>query len=209
MQGCSNCYYLKRPRDHDLSTSVFEKKKYIFNKKNWNFVACSKWLHDLARLSLLLSNYPISVIPNPVDTDLFYKQEKSKARAKLSIPERKKLILFIAARVKNEKKGYPYLISMLDLLSEDTKYNRDNLEVIIIGDTEKVNLCESNYIVHYLGNINDEKELTSIYAACDLLIVPSVEENLPNIVMESLACGTPVLAFNTGGVSEMVTHLQQ
>ncbi len=208
-KGCGNCWYLRKPDIYDLSSEVIEKKKKIFAKRNWQFITCSKWLQNLAESSLLLSSYQIKTIPNPIDTEIFHPQNIWKIRDELRLPKNKKLLLFVATNIKDERKGFIYIKLMLNSTFKNQEYSNHSIELVILGEIEQKLLEHLKYPVHYLGTISDEHQLAKIYWACDTLIMPSLEDNLPNTVMESLACGTPVLAFATGGIPEMVTHGEQ
>lgn len=207
-EGCGNCWYLRKPSKNDLSTFVFRKKKNLFMKKSWQFVTCSNWLRDKAQTSLLLSSYSVTTIPNTIDTNIFQPKEMSQVRDELHLPKNKKILLFIAQNIKNEQKGFKYILSMLQTLKKNNIYTKNDISLVIVGKGDQIVFDKLEYPVHHLGMIEDDQQIVKIYWACDVLIMPSLEENLPNVIMESLACGTPILAFPTGGIPEMVTHYQ-
>jgi glycosyltransferase involved in cell wall biosynthesis len=154
---------------------------------------------NLAKESSLLKNQSVVNIPNPIDVNLFYPISKIEARKQLKLPLNKKLILFGAMNATSDpRKGYKHLNKALNEL------NIDNVELAIFG-TNKVNK-PLKFKTHTLGYIYNDEHLNLIYNAADVMIVPSVQENLSNAIVESLSSGTPVVAFNIGGNSDMIEH---
>lgn len=198
-KNCLNCYYLKNSESH-LSYLMLEKKKKIYDKKNIKFIAPSTWQQKRASTSNLLKNFKIIKIHNPIR--IFENlNDKIVCRKLLSLPNDKKLILFAAFNTKDKHKGISFLLRALDILSA----NSQEIELVIIG--KKTNLLESvNFKINYLGFISDDVRVRQIYKAVDVFVTPSVEDNLPNTVLESLSVGTPVVAFKTGGIPEMIDH---
>lgn len=208
-QSCGMCPCLRNPGPTDLSHRIWKRKKEQF-PPNLHFVTCSEWLAGEARNSGLLENYSVTAIPNPIDTALFKPMsapERSAFRRTRGIPEKALLILFAAMKVKETRKGFQYLQDALRLL----KSRRPDLpiELMVLGKAEPEALQALPYPFHAFGMVQDVATLAEIYGAADLFVIPSLEDNLPNTVMESLACGTPVVGFHTGGIPEMVGHLQE
>ncbi len=203
---CANCHFLKNPKKPDLSTKVFQRKQKAYKNKNITIVTCSQWLGRKAKESNLLSPFNIVSIPNPINTDLFKPQKQAVLREKYGLHINKKLILFAAANVSDKRKGIRYFIEAIQLLSTKHKESVNDYELIVFGKSSKETLQEISLPVHTLGYLDNVQQIAEIYALSDLFILPSLEDNLPNTVMESLACGTPVVAFNTGGIPEMIDH---
>lgn len=197
---CRACPMIKNSRKDDLSTKIWLEKKDIYAKAkgNLHFVTCSDWLGDEVRNSALLSNYPVTTIPNPIDSTFFKPLEKSVARDRLEIKSRKRLILFVAMNTTDERKGFRFLAEALK------KVNNEDAELLVIGKAKKETLEALPLEVNYLGFIKSKEKMHAVYNAADVYVSPTLQDNLPNTVMESLSCGTPVVAFNTGGVPEMV-----
>ncbi len=207
LQQCGNCFYTKNPQAKDISNQIFEQKRQIYSHfKNLNIVACSAWLADLARQSPLLKNADIHNIPNPIDTDLFKPIDKTIAKQQLGLPTDKKLILFVAANVNDKRKGFEWLQKSLELLKQEQ--NHAQLALLIMGKIDTDILDKLPLPVHYLGSLSQTEQIVRAYSAADVFAMPSLEDNLPNTIMESLACGTPVLAFRIGGIPEMIIHQQ-
>lgn len=200
---CQNCKFLKKPGLNDLSNRIFRKKSKVFDSSNLTIVTCSNWLKEKAISSTLFKNKRVLSIPNPIDTNYFKPAgNKGELRKSLGFSTEKHYILFGAARVDNEQKGIQFLIPALINLSQ-SPFFENKFELLLFGNL-KSELKIPNVIPYrYLGQIKDPLKLFQI---SDLFVLPSLEENLPNMIMESMACGTPVVAFNVGGIPEMIDH---
>jgi len=152
----------------------------------------------------LLQGFKIVNIPNPIDTNEFYPKDKTTIRKKLNLPIDKKLVLFAAANINDKRKGLKYLLEALQIYSTENQIA--NIEIVTFGKSDSETFEHLPYKVHHLGMLFDIKDIVNAYNVADVFVLPSLEDNLPNTVMEALACGTPVLAFNTGGIPEMVEH---
>ena len=203
--GCGNCSFLKHPAPQDLSYKILQKKKQLFKDANFTFVTCSKWLREKAEESSLLKGFKIYDIPNPIDQKIFYPMDKQAIRRKLSLPVNKKLILFAAANISDKRKGLSFLLEALDLFIKENT-NPLDFEIVTFGKSNDTVFENAAFKVHHLGVLSETKKIAEVYSLSDLFVLPSLEDNLPNTIMESFACGTPVLAFNTGGIPEMVEH---
>lgn len=208
LQACGNCPFLRRPGPNDLSHRVWHRKKQEL-PANMHFVTCSEWLAERARASALLRDYTIVSIPNPIDTTAFAPssaEERLQFRRQHGIGEASLLVLFVAVKVQDERKGFRFLQQALSELK--AKHSDLNLELLVLGHSRQEDMAALPYPAHLLGMVNDVKQLAKIYGAADVFAIPSLEDNLPNTVMEALACGTPVVGFETGGIPEMVEHRQ-
>ena len=199
---CGNCEFLKSPKSNDLSNKIWNKKQHLFQNASINFVTCSQWLADIALGSSLLKNASVQAIPNPINTDIYKVLPKEQIRKELGLPQDKKLILFVAMNVEDERKGFKYLQQSLGYLSQE----KSDLELLIFGKASEDLLDKLPLPYHYLGSLSEQQKIINAYNASDLFAIPSLEDNLPNTVMESLACGVPVVGFDTGGIPEMVEH---
>lgn len=204
-QECGNCNYLHCPSARDLSHRIWQRKKKLF-PENLKIITCSEWLAGEARRSGLFRNSTVQAIPNPINTDVFKPLEDSarqQVRAEMGIAPGVHLLLFVAMKVSEERKGFRFLLEALDWLKANTHLP---LEILVLGKAEPEALAAIPYPVHPLGLVSDTALLTQYYGLADVFAIPSLEDNLPNTVMESLACGTPVVGFETGGIPEMVEH---
>ncbi|OCX50662.1 hypothetical protein BEL04_23110 [Mucilaginibacter sp. PPCGB 2223] len=204
---CGDCYFLRNPHPNDLSHSVWKEKLALFaDRPNITFVTCSNWLAGEAKKSALLNGFRIEAIPNPIDTTVYAPKDKAAARKKRGIGTGVKLILFGAANIMDRRKGLPYLVEALNILK--SKHPSDQVEIAIFGKNKHFDVNQLPFPVHQLGLISSQADLVEIYSMADITVSPSVEDNLPNIIMESMACGTPVAAFDTGGIPDLIDHLQ-
>lgn len=205
---CGNCPMLKDASPNDISRKGWRRKKELYQKAdNLVFVTCSSWLAGIARKSALLKNFRIEAIPNPIDTDIFAPQNRAGARRKWGFDDTSKIILFGAANIMHTRKGIAYLVEALERIKTEHP-EMANIEVVIFGKNKGFDVSQIPFKVTQLGIIKQQHQLAEIYSMADVYVLPSLEDNLPNMVMEALACGTPVVAFETGGIPEMVEHEQ-
>lgn len=204
---CHHCPYIYKGGSKDLSNRVFRKKQKLYSEARITFVACSHWLEERAQKSALLTRQNICCIPNPINKNLFRPGNKSEACDKLRLPQNGKLILFGSLKVSDKRKGVDYLIESCNLLAEKHPELKDSLAVVVFGNQSQLLEKQLPFKVYPLPYVNDEHRLVDIYNAVDLFVTPSLEENLPNMIMEAMACGTPCVGFNVGGIPEMIDHL--
>ncbi|QHS54481.1 glycosyltransferase [Mucilaginibacter sp. 14171R-50] len=203
---CGNCYFLRDPEDDDLSHDGWLRKKDMLSfAKNLSVVTCSNWLAGVAKQSTLLQTFSIQAIPNPIDTMLFSPKNKAAVRAKWRVDPSAKVILFGAANINDRRKGIIYLVEALQILKD--KYAGDTpMEIVIFGKNKHFDTSVLPFPVHQLNTITSPADLAEIYSMADVFVSPSVEDNLPNMIMEAMSCGTPVAAFNTGGIPDLIDH---
>ncbi len=211
--SCGNCIqYLKNPLPTDLSNKIWQRKNTIFNptptlpnRKGVNMVACSQWLSNRAKKSSLLKGFSVKAIPNPLDTNLFSPKNKVDARIKLGLPIDKKLILFVAAKISVIWKGFSYFQEALEILKTQHSHHQD-IELVILGESDAEIIQKLPFKAYALGRIADVNQIVSIYSAADVFVTSSIQENLPNTIMEAMACGTPAVGFEVGGIPEMIKN---
>lgn len=208
-QSCGNCPYLRNPAPNDLTNRIWKRKKKHY-PTGIQYVTCSEWLAGIARSSSLLKDESVISIPNPIDDSIFQiveNQEKRKFWLSKNLNPDIPKLLFVAMNVAEERKGFRFLVEALSTLKSE--HPDLPLDIIVMGKAQPETLSVLPYPVHALGMIQAQEELALVYGASDVFVIPSLEDNLPNTVMESLACGTPVAGFETGGIPEMVGHLEQ
>ena len=199
---CANCKYLPGGGgSNDLASRIWQKKQQMQVDENIYYVACSRWLESEAKTSALLKGQKITSIPNPIDTHIYKKGNKEEARQRLGLPLDKKLILFASQRVTNENKGMSYLVEACRQLS-------DQCEVVILGGHAEEVVEQLPMKAYPLGYVNEEQRIVDVYNAADVFVLPSLSENLPNTIMEAMACGVPCVAFKVGGIPEEIDHLK-
>ncbi len=205
---CHNCPMIYRGGSkRDLSYQVFRRKKKLYTLSPITFVGCSKWLAGKARNSALLQGHHITNIPNPINTNLYRPRDVSEARIKAGLPINGKFILFGSFKITDKRKGVDYLIGACNILAEKHPEMVKNLGVVVFGKDCDYIKDRIPFHVYPLDYVSNEHDLVNIYNAVDLLAIPSLEDNLPNTVMEAMACGTPCVGFQVGGIPEMIDHL--
>lgn len=203
---CGQCPYLKRPALTDLSNKIWNKKFEMLRNADVTFVASSKWLANTAFSSKLLKGFRIEAIPIPVNTDIFTPKPKDAVRKKLGLPQHKKLLLFGAMNVADKRKGFRYFLEALQILKKKKPEATKDLEIVLFGKSNQETVDLLPYPTKNLSFLNSDEKIAEAFNAVDLFTIPSLQDNLPNIIMESLACGTPVAGFKTGGIPEMIDH---
>lgn len=160
-------------------------KNILKIKKNY-IVSPSSWLLQIAKANHEKENDVFAVIPNPIDCEVFKPYSALKSGRK---------VLFVAERGGDIRKGFSFFCSVAKLI--------ENVDFIAVGNPANI---PEDIKVENLGFVKNEEKLVGIYNKADVFVIPSLEDNLPNTIMESLACGTPVVAFNVGGIPEMIEH---
>lgn len=204
-QSCGNCMFLNSHNAKDLSHLTFNKKQRCYGTAPIHFVTCSAWLRKLAEKSALIKpSDSVRNIPNPIDTDFFCPGNKGDARLSLGLPSDKKLILFGAVNAADKRKGIDYFIETLNILHKDYSELNDSIQLVVFGNTGNMPLDSLPYPCTSLGYVSDSDKIRAMYRAVDAYVTPSLEENLPNTIMEAMACATPCVGFEIGGIPEMI-----
>jgi glycosyltransferase involved in cell wall biosynthesis len=201
-EQCGACPRLGSDNQNDLSRKIWKIKSEVFSKlDNLIIVGLSNWINNCSKESSLLNGKRHINLPNPIFTTIFKPLNKQCSKELWSLPKNKRLILFGANSATSDiNKGFKELSNALDSL------NYNNIEFVIFGSNEPKESQNFKFKTHYLGVLHDDASLVSLYNAVDMMIVPSLQENLSNAIMESLSCGTPVVSFDIGGNSDMVEH---
>lgn len=201
-KDCGSCKVLGSDKENDLSRKIYNRKQKAFSKiESLTIVGLSKWLNDCAKNSTLLRDKKHINLPNPIDTNIFKPFDMNKSRELWNLPKDKKLVLFGAMGATSDpRKGFKELSDALH------KLEGKNIEFVVFGSSEPKVSQDFDFKTHYLGSLHDDVSLVTLYSAVDVMIVPSLQENLSNAIMESLACATPVVGFDIGGNSDMIEH---
>lgn len=202
---CGRCPQLSSTRVHDLSSHTLERKKKYWRNANLTIVTPSRWLGDCAKHSAVLGNRRIETIPNGIDTTVYRPIDKQLARQALRLPLDKRLILFAAMHATSDpNKGADLLFQALRELGRDGWGDRAG--IVVLGASPSDLPSDLGIPVTCLAFLRDDVSMVLAYSAADVTVVPSRQENLSNMVMESLACGTPAVGFRIGGVPELISH---
>lgn len=188
----------------DLNRWVWQRKRRAWQRRI-HIVTPSRWLAMCARQSVMMRDWPVTVVPNAIDIDVWQPVDKALARQLLCLPPDIPLLLFGAiGGTQDPRKGFDLLKSALDHL----RGQLSGLELVILGQLAPSEPVDLGFPTHYSGHLHDDISLRLLYSAVDALVIPSRQDNLPNMGVESLACGTPVVAFDACGLPDIVTHLQ-
>ena len=204
---CGKCPLLNSSNTVDLSNINLKRKISSWGSKKINIIATSSWIGKCAKASSIFKNSKISIVPNAIDVNKFKPFDKIYAKSEHNLNPLKKYILFSAhGAMKDARKGFIYFLEAIRILSITKSFKE--YELVILGSGSVSLFSKENIInkVHFINFIDNEPQRVSLYSACDLLIAPSLQENLSNTVMESLSCGTPVVAFNVGGMPDLIQH---
>jgi glycosyltransferase involved in cell wall biosynthesis len=192
----------------DLDRWTWKRKLNHF-KRPMHLVSPSRWLAQVASRSMIARNWPVTVIPNPLDTNVFRPLDQRFSRELLNLPQDKRIILVGAfGSVMNRNKGFDLLSESLHHLVQNEVMDTSNVLLVVFGQTKPQTPVDVPIPVHFMGHLNDDYSLSLLYNAADLVVVPSRMENLPQTATEAQACGIPVVAFNVCGIPDAVSHMQ-
>jgi glycosyltransferase involved in cell wall biosynthesis len=203
---CEECQVFKNKKKHDLSWFGFNAKAKLYSKyNNLFFVSPSKWLYNCARQSYLTKNKSVFYIPNVIDENVYKSVGKDLARRIFDIDINESVIAFGAVSVDSPYKGWAYLKDALKILSKDP--NLSKISVLLFGRGVNEEILNSiPFKTRFLGYLKDEYSMILTYNAADVFVAPSLADNQPTTVMESLCCNTPVVGFDVGGIPDMIRH---
>ena len=198
---CGDCPQLKSGKVNDLSRRVFYLKKKKFGRNIYP-VAISNWLKKEAGKSPLFSNYDIKVIHNGVDTSVFQPIDKVTAKEILHLPKEKKIISFGAINsITDKRKGFNEFVNAINQLKR-----KDEFHLLVFGANESDEIKETGITSTFLGHLKDDISLSIAYSASDVFAAPSLQEGFGKTIIESMACGTPVVAFDYSGPKDIIDH---
>lgn len=201
--GCGYCPDLKSYPKTFLDTCNFmwRKKKEIFLTGRNPIIVCpSKWMGDKVKESYL-KNFEVKVIPNAIDTDIFKPKNKRIVRKKHGIPDDKKVILYVASDLKDERKGAKYFFGSLKYIN-----TKDWIVITLGKGINNFILIDAKAVIKQIGYFQNEKDISEIYNIADIFCISSLDDNFPTTVLEAMACGIPVVGFKVGGIPEQVTE---
>lgn len=203
--GCGGCPDLEAVPSvtWDTTRLQWKIKRWLYKQIGIiAFVCPSRWLAEQARQSPLLQDFPVYHIPNGVDTSVFRAQEKQIARGVLGITQNTPVLMVVSSG--DWRKGSGLLLDVMQRVSGNYA---GGITLLCVGTGRTSPFAELPGVhLHAIGPVQCERMMGLCYAAADLFLLPSMAENFPTVLLESLACGTPCVAFDTGGVKEIVRH---
>jgi glycosyltransferase involved in cell wall biosynthesis len=189
--ACTQCPQLNNRFGVDLAAFHWRIKKQQYESLDIRFIAPSKWMQECAESSPMLAGKKIYHVPTGVDLDTFKPQDKSQCRLSLGLSEKKKTLLFGSVHMEAIK-----------ILQQQ----RHDIQLLVFGESASSQFDEIEYDIKFLGRIEGDEGLTKVYNAADLFLAPYVDDNLPNTVIEAIACGLPVVGFDSGGMNDLVEN---
>jgi len=204
VNDCGRCPQLGSQQEIDLSRKIWTRKKQAldrFGPHGLQIVSPSRWMAEEVSRSSLLDGRSCRIIPYGLDTDIFRPIDKVASRKQLGLPIDGRIILFGAASLENPRKGYDQFIQSLEHLTPD-----DSVFLLSMG-TEPPQIS-SRFPSRHMGSVKGDQMLATIYNAADLFVISSLADNLPNTVLESLSCGTPVVGYASGGTPDLVEPME-
>lgn len=203
-ESCGSCPQLKAT-GQDISNYIWHRKKKLWQGLPMTIVAPSTWLAQEARKSSLFQDLRVEIIPHGTDLNVFKPIAKGLAREILGLPSERRIILFGAmGGTGDDRKGYQYLEPALKRLASQGSHG--DISLAIFGASEPRKVPNLGFPVHYLGRLHDDVSLAVLYAAADVTVTPSMQEAFGMTASESLACGTPVVAFGATGPLDVIDH---
>jgi len=207
--GAEHVSELDRWQDGYASSDLdgFDLNRWVWQRKlaNWTkpyqIVCPSRWLAGCVRKSALMQDWPVTVIPNAIDTGFWAPVAQAQARAELSLPQDVPLVLFGAVfATEDPNKGFAHLVEAMQRVQRDVP----DVEAVVFG-SDKID-AEFPYPAHFMGRISDNVLLKRIYSAADVFVLPSRREVLGYTGVEAMSCGVPVVAFETSGLTDLVPN---
>lgn len=201
-QDCGACPTLGSEKENDLSRKIFNRKEKIFSRiENMTIVGLSSWINECSKNSTLLKDKQHINLPNPINTDIYKPIHKEISRELWTLPKDKKLVLFGANSMTSDiNKGFKELSEALRKLQDK------DIEFVVFGSSKPKVLPNFGLKIHYLGYLNDDVSLVTLYSAVDVMIVPSLQEAFGQTASEAMSCGTPTVAFGHTGLLDIIDH---
>jgi glycosyltransferase involved in cell wall biosynthesis len=188
----------------DTGKWLLKRKKKIYQDSTFTVVTPSKWLYNLAIQSPVFDGKEIIQIYNGFDLDVFKPKDKASCRVALNIPTDSKVMIFSAQFLNDPRKGGNDLIRILQSINQKTD---EKIHLLVVGDRDLEDLYTfEKFVVHNIGYINNDILMATCYAASDVLLYPTKADNLSNVLLEAISCGTPCITYDVGGCGEIIEN---
>ena len=220
-EHCGACPLLGSKKEKDYAYEIFDKKLDAYKDLNLHIVTPSRWLGECAKKSALFGRFPVTVIPNCIDTEAFCPLDSKEMQTAIESLTNATIRSILEEAVEDKKNRKPIILygavqaatnmrkGLLNLLAASRYLDSIGYEarLLVFGaDKQEVNMQYEHLSVSFVGFVGNTELLRTLYSIADVMVVPSHTENLSNVIMESLSCGTPVVAFNIGGNGDMIDH---
>lgn len=203
---CGNCPQLNSKAKKDWSYRLLKMKKKMIGSDNIFIVSPSYWMDNNVKESFLFKNVSRCIIPNVLNTDIFRKLDKKLLRQEFGIDEHSTVLVYGAVNaISTPYKGYDQLVQALNIFRENQK--ELDIVILVFGSSDEIKRCDNSLQIKYMGYL-EQNRMVEIYNCADIYIVPSLEDSFNYTVAESLACETPVVAFSTGGIVDIIDHMK-
>lgn len=202
--SCGSCPQLGSQRTYDLSRLLLRAKRHVFGKLPLVVVCPTSWLADRARESFVLRDADVRVIPNGIDVQVFRPLKQSLARDLLRLSPTAKYVLMAAIKgLEDPRKGGPLLLEAMRQIRN--RYPAQDVRLLVLGSKFSDQTAQGGINIHFAGHVHDDETIALYYSAADVVAIPSTSEVLPNVAVESMACGRPCVTFAIGGMTEVIT----
>mgnify|MGYP001073396671 CR=1 FL=1 len=203
---CGCCPQLGSETAYDLSRWIWKRKNKFYKRLDLTVVTPSRWFMDCAGKSPLFREREIAMIHNGINVDQYAPIDKEAARSLMNLPQDKHIILFGAINATTDmNKGFQYIPQALEHM-KTLFCKTEDIELIVFGSPQPSHYLETGVRTRFLGRLHDDLSLKILYSTADVTLVPSQLESFSNIIMESMSCGTPCIAFNIGGPRDLINH---
>ena len=206
MDLCHDCELMGGRLLGDMARKVFLQKQRIYKDTHITFVGCSRWMADMARRSHLAAGQRVVNIPNAINIEVFRPMDKMQAREVMQLPADKRLLLFGCQRITDKRKGFHLLVDALQTVKQTRPELAKEVEIVVVGGEAESVRNQVPFDIMPISYVSDTEKMVALYNAVDVYVTPSLQDNLPNTIMEAMACGVPCVGYNVGGISEMIDH---